>query len=490
MIPAIIFDFDNTIAATDSIKEIRETGAYERLTAETLRGVVAYNPVPALLQAIRASGTRLAIVTNAGAGYVGPVLAHLGLQNSFDAIVTYTDVKAEGKKPSNKGILLALAKLGIDPSPEILYVGDDNHDHVAAYRAGITPVMPSWATRKPVSVAPAIEMSSTQLLDYLYDPAEYKLFAERAAETGAANYQRKGVYFLPLDDSANVVTVKEEMTAFCLGRYFSQKGAVTSWLHERHALSREIQRKEDEDSFEIPAHWYDLLVHAIRYGAAFVFEQQSRFDVVTIIPSKQGKEPRLERLIDGIAQRMQSDATRPEFIPDAFFFVPDAQSQKYLPRNERSFEANRALQPTGRVSALAGKRVLVIDDVTTTGSTLTRARALALSAGAKSVYGLALAKTVSIMEDERPCPQCGRSMRVKRNSRTGDHFWGCSGFNSPLSPCDHSEPLVKKQCPLCGRDMRVNLNRRTSEKFWSCTGWNQTPACNHSMNMDNDDRPQ
>lgn len=490
MIPAIIFDFDNTIAATDGIKEIRETGAYERLTTEALQGVAAYAPVPALLQAIRRAGTKLAIVTNSGAGYVGPVLAHLGLQDSFDVIVTYTDVKADGMKPSNKGILLALARMGLSPSPEILYIGDDNHDHVAAYRAGITPVMPSWATRNPVSVAPAIEMSSVQVLDYLNDSAEYKLFAERAAELATATYQRKGVYFLPLDDSANVVTVKEEMTAFCLGRYFSQKGAVTSWLHERHALSREIQRKEEEDPFQIPAHWYDLLAHAIKHGPAFVFDEELRFDVVTIIPSKQGKDARLERLLNGIAQRMQGEAVRPQFIPDAFYFVPDAQSQKFLPRNERSFEANRALQAASGAAALSGKRVLVLDDVTTTGSTMARARALALSAGAVAVFGLALAKTVSIMEDERPCPQCGRTMRVKRNSKTGEHFWGCSGYNSPISPCGHTEPLVKKQCPRCGRDMRVQTNRRTAEKFWSCTGWNQTPACSHSMNMETEDRPQ
>lgn len=490
MVEAILFDFDNTIASTNSIREIRETGAYDQLTPESMEKVAAYKPVRALLKAIRDAGTKVGLVTNSGRGYVTPVLKHLGLEDAFDTIVTYTDVKRDGMKPSPKGILLALEQLKVQVSPDILYVGDDNHDHVAAYRAGITPVMPSWATRRSVSMAPALEMNSEQLIDYLKTPGEYKLFAERCAELSTAKYERREVYFLPLDDSANVVTIKDEMTGFCLGRYYSQKGALTSWLHERHSLSREIQRKEEDETFDAPEHWCDLFTHVIRHGATFVHGHDTPFDVVTIIPKKQEKYPRLERMLERIAKGMHGDPHCPEFIADVFYYVPDAQSQKFLPRNERSFEANRALQLTAsRAKRIVGKRVLIIDDVTTTGATLERARALALAAGAGSAHGLALAKTVSIMEDERPCPQCGRTMKVKKNAKTGEHFWGCTGFGAPTSPCEHTEPLVKKSCPRCDRDMRVFTNRRTGEKFWSCTGWNQTPSCSHSMNMDKSDLP-
>lgn len=490
-VPAILFDFDNTIASTNSIQEIRENGDYEQLTPETMAKVRPYKPVPELLKAIREAGVKIGIVTNSGRGYVRRVLEHIGLKDAFDTIVTYTDVKRDGMKPSPKGIQLALKNLGVEPSPVVLYVGDDDHDHVASYRAGVKPVMPSWATKKPVSTAPALELSSAQLLEYLADPDGYKLFAERAAELGTATYERKAVYFLPLDDSANVVTMQNEMTSFCLGRYFSQKASATALIHETHTLSQEIQRKETQDPFVLPNHWAGVLAHTIRNGPAFVFgDAATRFEVVTVVPGKSGKDPRLERLLQAVDQEMAQDAVRPAFVPDLFYYIEGAQSQKNLRLVERSFEANRSLQISpNRAATVKGKRVLIIDDVTTTGATMLRARTLALDAGAASAHGVALAKTVSILEEERPCPVCARSLRVKRNSKTGEHFWGCTGFSDQENPCKYAEPLLMKPCPVCERPMRIRTNGRTGEKFWSCSGWKMTPSCNHTEDVVAGDLP-
>ncbi|WP_186193481.1 HAD-IA family hydrolase [Burkholderia gladioli] len=488
---AILFDFDNTIANTESIREIRERGAYEELTPDAMARVRVYGPVLPLLTTIRAAGIKIGIVTNAGRGYLTPVLEHLNLTDAFDAIVTYTDVRAEGKKPSPKGIELVLEQLGVKPSQAVLYVGDENSDHEAAYRAGVTPVMPTWATRRSVTMAPAMEMSSTQLVQYLTDPGEFQLFAERCAELGTADYARQGVYFLALDDSSNVVTVKEQMTSLCFGRYFSQKAAVTAVLHERHALSLEIQRKESEVPYQVPTHWYDLMTHVVRHAPSYIFDDaQQHFDVVTVIPAKTGKDPRLERLLAGVAERLRADGHGANCVPDLLYYLDDAQSQKTLSRVERSYEAKRALKFNEKYAGeIAGLRVLVIDDVTTTGATMERARNLLLQAGAAAAHGAAIAKTVSLMEDERPCPACGRPLKVKRNTATGEHFWGCTGYADQANQCKHHEPLVKKECPRCGRDMRVQKVKRTGEKFWSCTGWNKNPACNHSMDYDESEMP-
>ncbi|WP_081078548.1 HAD-IA family hydrolase [Burkholderia territorii] len=490
-VQAILFDFDNTIAYTESIRGIRESRAYDELTPETMARVRVYDPVPNLLSAIRAAGVKIGIVTNAGRGYLTPVLQHLNLTDAFDAIVTYTDVRAEGKKPSPKGIELVLEHLGIKAGPGILYIGDENTDHEAAYRAGVTPVMPTWATRNSVTMAPAIEMSSNQLIQYLTDPGEFQLFAERCAELGTANYPRRGVYFLALDDSSNVVTLKEEMTSLCFGRYFSQKAAITALMHERHALSLEIQRKETETPYQVPEHWCDLMAHVVRHPPSYIFDDANQhFDIVTVIPAKNGKDPRLERLLGGVEKRLQDAGHRAACVPDLLYFLDDAQSQKTLSRTERSYEARRALQFNSEHSGLvAGSRVLVIDDVTTTGATMERARNLLLGAGAAAAYGAAIAKTVSLMEDERPCPACGRPLKVKRNSKTGEHFWGCTGFADEENQCRHHEPLEKRECPKCGRDMRVQKVKRTGVKFWSCTGWNQNPTCNYSMDYDESEMP-
>lgn len=490
MVPAILFDFDNTIANTESLREIRETGRYDDLDEESMAKVRLYKPVPELLATLRAKGIRLGVVTNSGSGYIRRVFDHLELNDKFDTVVTYSDVKAEGMKPSPKGLQLALHNLGLKASAEILYVGDENHDHVAAYHAGITPVMPSWATRKAVSMAPALEMSSRMLLDYVSDPDEYRLFAERCAELQTAVYDRKQVYFLPLDLSANVVTVKDEMSSFCLGRYYSQKAASTAWLHDHHALSQEIVKKEEQATFEIPPYWVQMLAHVVRKGPKFAFEDKHPFDVLTVIPGKKGKDPRLERLLAEMQVLMAADEHKPQFIPDVLYFVDDALSQKRLGRADRSFEARRALQINERQAAqLVGKTVLVIDDVVTTGSTLERAQELCMRAGAAKAMGLAIAKTVSIMEDERQCVMCGRPMKVKKAGASGDRFWGCSGYRDEENPCKHTEPLIKKECPRCERAMRIRTNGRTGEKFWGCTGFRETPQCNYSENMDPNEMP-
>lgn len=486
MIETIIFDFDNTIANTNSIQEIRELGRYDQLTVETLKKVKLYKPIPALLHTLQERGIRLALVTNSGERYIEILLQHLNLSDTFEVVVTYGDVGRDGIKPSPVGLRLALERLGVAPSRDIIYIGDDNNDQLAAYKTGITPILPTWASRRPISAVPALNMSSEMVMDYIDNPHEYRLFAEQCCERKTAKFDRKGVYFLPLDDAGNIVTVKEEMTSFCLGRYYSQKGATTALLHDSHSLSLEIASKSGSERFDAPDYWIDLLAHVVRHCSDFVFDDGPRFDIITVIPGKRGKDPRLERILERVEHEInKSEENAPQFIPDILYYVEDALSQKSLARYERQNEANRALQVNQSCTQLvSGKRILIIDDVLTSGATLSRARQLLLSIGASNVMGVVLAKTVSIIEDERVCPECSRMMRVQFNKKIGTRFWGCIGFRDETNPCKHTEDLYKKDCPRCERAMRIKKNYRTDQKFWSCTGYNQTPNCNYTESID------
>lgn len=69
--------------------------------------------------------------------------------------------------------------------------------------------------------------------------------------------------------------------------------------------------------------------------------------------------------------------------------------QHHLDAGQRRMNLRGAFAvPEGRAAALRGRRILVVDDVTTTGSTLEECGRTLLDAGAAQVYGLVLAAAV------------------------------------------------------------------------------------------------
>lgn len=73
---------------------------------------------------------------------------------------------------------------------------------------------------------------------------------------------------------------------------------------------------------------------------------------------------------------------------------PQARSQHELPREQRIAHAMQAYYvPASARARLQGRRVLLVDDVMTTGATLQSAAAALLEAGAAEVSGLVFART-------------------------------------------------------------------------------------------------
>jgi ComF family protein len=78
--------------------------------------------------------------------------------------------------------------------------------------------------------------------------------------------------------------------------------------------------------------------------------------------------------------------------PKAIMRTKETQTQVGLSLASRRANVQDAFSADNKV--VAGKRVLIIDDVITTGATMHACASALIQAGAKEVYGLALARAV------------------------------------------------------------------------------------------------
>ena len=82
-----------------------------------------------------------------------------------------------------------------------------------------------------------------------------------------------------------------------------------------------------------------------------------------------------------------------DYHPDALWKARETRSQVGLSISQRKENVDGAYQDGTR--AVKDKSVVLIDDVATTGSTITACTAALLSAGAKEVYAITIARALS-----------------------------------------------------------------------------------------------
>jgi pyrimidine operon attenuation protein/uracil phosphoribosyltransferase len=264
-------------------------------------------------------------------------------------------------------------------------------------------------------VPDAILQHPAEVLSYASNPGAYlpyleSLLMDKSAPPGTRR-------------SVSIGTPRGPFGVEVLGRYFAAAGP-TQHLHQRHPLSRWFEHKDQPGQFEQPR-----LVEAVSTIVAAIIREQ-RIDTVTVIPAKPGRTPRLEQLFTRVRDRLSAWGIPPGVVNLGLFaFSADAQNIKHLSRSKRREEVERSLRLAVNP---AGNRVLIVDDVLTSGGTMLAARELALGGGATYVAGLALAKTISRFAFEvdptyRECPLCGRRVTSIRR-KDGGTFWGCEGW--------------------------------------------------------------
>jgi ComF family protein len=113
-----------------------------------------------------------------------------------------------------------------------------------------------------------------------------------------------------------------------------------------------------------------------------------------MLPIPLGKKRLNERGYNqvGLVARPLAMALGLEYVPDALARPRETRSQVGLSRTERRENTRDAFAASRRL--VNGKIILVMDDVSTTGSTLSSAAEALFSAGAKNVYALTVARAL------------------------------------------------------------------------------------------------
>lgn len=474
-VKAVLFDLDDTLVISSNLKNARESRNVDELR-ELLPLTSLCKNVITLVDGLFKKGIPLGIVTNSPRWYASELLSYFGLQEYFSTVVCYDDVRPN-VKPLPDGINLALNQLSIESPNSVLYIGDHQNDIDAAYSSHVIPIAPTWANTQ-IPQMPACVICTKALLKEINSIENIRLLAESAAENSNL-YQEIGreFYFCPVNLDAQVVMPNRKyIKIITFGRYFSSKSKITANLAANHKLSIDIQSKEQNTEFEAPDYWVNTFSFALQRVPEFLYKGDNSVQLVTIIPAKEHKNKRLERMLIRIQEHSKLNY---QFVDDIFEFSENAVSLKTVNgRKQREEVINQQLHLNEKYKGrLRGVKVIVLDDVITTGSTFKRAISILESEGAEKVLGLCLAKTVHPIGDTEVCEKCHRPMRCLTN-KYGIKFWSCTGYNEPIH-CTHTKSVVVKDCPKCGKGLALKSSKYG---IYLAHDFTETRTCSYKEN--------
>ena len=129
-----------------------------------------------------------------------------------------------------------------------------------------------------------------------------------------------------------------------------------------------------------------------KYLIEYVDKLEWRVDMVVPVPL--GKERKKERGYNqvGLVAMPLADEKRWLYVPHAVVRSRETRSQVGLTIDERKDNVQGAF--LGDSSAVSGATILLMDDVATTGATLSSCASALLDAGANSVYALTIARAL------------------------------------------------------------------------------------------------
>jgi len=410
----ILFDLDDTLLRTGDLEGFRgreflngQSPEYvQRLTAQfgMLPGRIIYPEAQLRALQQRYGGARLGVFTRSPRHYAETLLGLAYPNIEWVTLVAFESVTHT--KPSGEGVLLAMNVAGVASPQNVWLVGDGRSDVLAAYDAGCRCVLDQTTWPNPrrgddweaLKRMPDAIIHSPADLPAVFDcPMDFLPVAERLQELDgwAANnvpfrFEKCG-YFNALVERGRPIQIH------ALGRHFSRDARLrAAW----HPVTNDIHLMKD--LLVVPDYWIQAMRRFVRNVVVSNFPMIA-FGVgalvVTVVPAKPGRVGRLEAMLAQLAASHEETAISNgtiEFLPGILQYAPGALSHHGnggLNREQRFINVRDNLMALPE-SGFAGKHVVVIDDVVTTGASLIYAEIRLREAGASGVTLLALTKNI------------------------------------------------------------------------------------------------
>lgn len=144
-----------------------------------------------------------------------------------------------------------------------------------------------------------------------------------------------------------------------------------------------VQRLILEYKFHNKRYLARYLAKFIEYAVA---EYGIKYDIVVPIPLSKSREK--ERKYNQVSEMLRHTTLSP--VVDALTKTRDNERQSLMAGKERRDNVHGVYAVTDR-AAVKGKRVLLVDDIITTGATVNEASRVLMSAGAESVIAVSVA---------------------------------------------------------------------------------------------------
>jgi hypothetical protein len=334
-------------------------------------------------------------------------------------------------------ILRAMQDLGARPCETICLCGDiDSLRQASSLRLGTIFWMPDVALddeamRSLQKLGPDFVVQNSSMLQHILE----NRFLGNIAEVVAC----PGGFFDERVENRYVTAIRcpnSEFPQFPIwvgGRYFRYEDP--RW--RKHPLSLRLL----DSKRNLETHKTTLITI---YGELITLVAPDGFDYVTRIPSRPG-EPR-DRLSEQIAMIpsytfkgtvIPREKIRPDLLRCTSNYPSQKEAGPYQVRRENVrgvFVAHTDVR---------GRTIVVVDDITTSGSTLMEATRVLVEAGAREVIPVAIAyhpENLDPSNENLSCPQCGAELAPRFNRIDASIFFGCRQW--PHTGCRGSRNFI------------------------------------------------